>query len=481
MRRTLAILLSVWLIVTPGSWGTAAVLGAPDPVDAQQLQQYLNKSYQELFDLAPTLNVAESEFARLEELLERAEETCDDRFKAREKEYKKQLKVAEKRLRRETGDLTEAERRGRHCDIQHLRAQREQVRLLRKHAVPVAYSNRQAKLKLLREWPRDLVAIQRSIADGSYHDREYGDVLDIGTREVGRGQEEDVEQGREAVRQLRQSDAIPPSVESELIQTYVQRLGERIASHSDLRVPVQIEVLNSPEVNAFALPGGFLFVLRGLLEESEDESQLVGVLSHEIAHASARHGHRLMSRAGWSSLIYQVAQITALVLTGGASSLGSYYALQYGFMGLGLVLNLDLLGVSRDFELEADQLGVQYAWNAGFDPAGFVRFFDRMATTKGYVDGSSFFRTHPPFYERMVKSEQEIRYLPPRDQPVTNSPEFDRMKAELAKVIEAAEAEEEAEEDERPSLEAPVEGCGERDTLEYERDQPIEQVCERER
>lgn len=477
MRRTLAILLSVSLIVSPGSWGTSPVFAAPDPVSAQQLQGYLTKSYQELFDLAPTLNVAESEFARLEELLERAEKTCKDRFKAREKEYEKQLKEAGKRLRRETGDLTEAERRGRHCDIQHLRAQKEQVRLLRKHAVPVAYSNRQAKLKLLQEWPQDLAAIQRSIADGSYHDREYGDVLDIGIREVGRGQEEDVEQGREAVRQMKQADVMPPPTKSELIQTYVQRLGERIASHSDLRVPVHIEVLNSPEVNAFALPGGFLFVMRGLLEEAEDESQLVGVLSHEIAHASARHGHRLVSRSSWASFIYQTAQIAALILTGGVSSIASYYAFQYGFMGLGLVLNLDLLGVSRDFELEADQLGLQYAWNAGFDPAGFVRFFDRMATTKGYVDGSSFFRTHPPFYERMVKSEQEIMYLPPRDQLVTNSPEFDRMKAELAKVIAAAEAEE----DERPSLNAPVEGCGEPDTLDYDSDQPIEALCEGER
>ncbi len=474
MRRTLAILLSVWLIVSPGSWGTSPVFGAPDPVSAQQLQGYLAKSYQQLFDLAPTLNVAKSEFARLEELLERAEETCEDRFKASEKGYEKQLKEAQKRLRRETGDLTDAERRGRHCDIQHLRAQVDQVRVLRKHAVPVAYSNRQAKLKLLREWPEDLAAIQLSIADGSYHDREYGDVLDIGSREVGHGQEEDVEQGREAVRQMKQSDAMPPPVENEVIQAYVQRLGERIASHSDLRVPAQFEVLNSPEVNAFALPGGFLFVMRGLLEEADDESQLVGVLSHEIAHASARHSHRLTSRASWSSLIFQGAQIAALILTGGASSIASYYALQYGFVGLGLVLSLDLLGVSRDFELEADQLGVQYAWNAGFDPSGFVRFFDQMATTKGYVDGSSFFRTHPPFYERMVKSEQEIMYLPPRDQLVTNSPEFDRMKGELATFIEA----EEAEEDERPSLHAPVEGCGEPDTLEYEPDQPIELLCE---
>jgi hypothetical protein len=462
---------------SPGSWATAPAFGATDAVSAEQLQAYLNKSYQELFELAPTLNVAESELARLEALLERAEKTCRDRFEDREKGYDKQLSEAQKRLRRETGGLSDGERRGRHCEIQHLRAQKEQVHLLRTHAIPVAYSNRQAKLKLLRQWPKDLAEIQRAIADGSYHAREHGDVLDIGIREVGRGQERDVEQGKQAVRQMKESDVMPPPVESELVQTYVQRLGERIAEQSDLRVPVQIEVLNSPEVNAFALPGGFLFVQRGLLEEAENEAQLVGVLSHEISHAAARHAHRLMSRASWSSLIYQTAQIAALILSGGASSLASYYLLGYGFQGLGLLLSLDLLGVSRDFELEADQLGVQDAWNAGYDPSGFVRFFDKMATTKGYVDGSSFFRTHPPFYERMVKSQQEITYLPPKDELVTNSPEFDRMKEELTKVVEAAEAEEEG----RPSLKAPVEGCGKLEKPEYDPEQSIELLCGSER
>ena len=87
-----------------------------------------------------------------------------------------------------------------------------------------------------------------------------------------------------------------------------------------------------------------------------------------------------MKRATIASLFYQAAQIAAIVLTGGIAGIGMYYSLQYGFYGLGLVLDLRLLGVSRDYELEADQLGVQYAWNAGYDPSGFVRFFDKMET-----------------------------------------------------------------------------------------------------
>ena len=474
MRRTLAVLLSGWMVISPGSWGTSPVFGAQDSVDAEELSGYLTRSYQDLFDLAPTLDVPESEFERVERLLERAEDTCDDRLEAREKSYEEQLKDAQQRLRRETGNLSDTERNARHCSIQHLRTQKDRTELLREHAVPVAYSNRQAKLRLLQQWPEDLVEIRRSIADGSYHAREFGDVLDIGVREVGTGQEEDVEQGREVVRQMKQADVMPPLVENEFIQTYVQNLGRRIAARSDLRVPVQIEVLDSPEVNAFALPGGFLFIQRGLLEAADDEAQLAGVVAHEIAHASARHGHRLSSRASWASLIFQTAQIAALVLTGGIASIASYYAFQYGFMGLGLILNLDLLGVSRDFELEADQLGVQYAWNAGFDPSGFIRFFDKMATTEGYADGASWFRTHPAFYERMVKSQREIMYLPAKDELVTTSQEFDRMKEELVSVIEAAEAEAE----ERPSLVAPVEGCEPLEELKLEPGQPIELVCE---
>jgi predicted Zn-dependent protease len=167
---------------------------------------------------------------------------------------------------------------------------------------------------------------------------------------------------------------LPPELDNPEIKKYVNNLAQKIAKHSDLRVPLNLTLLNSKEINAFALPGGFLFVQRGLLEAVEDEAQLAGVIAHEIAHVTGRHGYKLMKRATIASIIYQAAQVAAVILTGGAATLGTYYALQYGFYGLGLVLSLDLLGVSREFELEADQLGVQYAWNAGYDPSGFIRF-----------------------------------------------------------------------------------------------------------
>jgi len=117
------------------------------------------------------------------------------------------------------------------------------------------------------------------------------------------------------------------------------------------------------------------------------------VIAHEISHDTARHANKLMKSSTIAAIFYQAAQVAAIVLTSGVAGIGMYYALQYGFYGLGLVLNLKLLGVSRDYELEADQLGVQYAWNAGYDPTGFIRFFDKMATKKGYVNGVSWFRT----------------------------------------------------------------------------------------
>ncbi len=151
------------------------------------------------------------------------------------------------------------------------------------------------------------------------------------------GQENDVKDGQEAVRQMKLAGLMPPEVDNQAVRQYVVSLAQRIAKHSDLRVPLNITVLNSKEINAFALPGGFLFIQRGLLEAVENESQLAGVIAHEIAHVTGRHGHKLMRKATISSIIYQAAQVAALILTGGAATIGTYYALQYGFYGLGLV------------------------------------------------------------------------------------------------------------------------------------------------
>jgi predicted Zn-dependent protease len=192
-----------------------------------------------------------------------------------------------------------------------------------------------------------------------------------------------------------------------------------------------------------------------------------------MSHAVARHGHKLMTKATIAQVIYQAAQIAAVLATGGAAGIGTLYGLQYGFYGLGLTLNLTLLGVSREFEQQADQLGIQYVWKAGYDTSGFIRFFDKMATKEGYANSASWFRSHPPFYQRMVESEREIMYLPKQQNLVVNTPEFAVMKAALVKVSVKAEEESKA----RPSLISPEQGCPAPSKLLYEADQPIETIC----
>ena len=205
------------------------------------------------------------------------------------------------------------------------------------------------------------------------------------------------------VQQYEKQAGLGSTPELKRISGYISKVGNRVASA--LSSHRQFHFIFDPNPafkSAFALPGGYLFIQRGLLEAADDESELAGVVAHEMSHVVGRHGHKLMKRATIASIFYQAAQVAAVILTGGVVGVGLYYALQYGFFGLGLVLNLKLLGVSRDYEKEADQLGVQYAWNAGYDPAGFIRFFDKMATKKGYVNGASWFRTHPPFYDRIL-------------------------------------------------------------------------------
>ncbi len=471
----LAVLLSELLAFPPSIPSRAQIPPSPalPPEVYRPLQESLQKSYLELFEIAPKLEFSQTQIEAIRKHLDRSKDSCVGNFKKRADDHARQLRDVQATLKASTAKLSEEERKQVHCRIQNLRAMESQARVLAEHAIPVAYENKKAKLELIEKWPDELKRIQAEIQAGTYHQRKFGDVKDIGFREIEGGQEQDVKDGQEAVRQMKLAGLMPPEIENAAVKTYVTDLAVNIARHSDLRVPLHVTLLNSKEINAFALPGGFLFIQRGLLEAVEDESQLAGVIAHEMAHVTARHGHRLMKRAAFASIIYQAAQIAALILTGGAASIGTYYALQYGFYGLGLVLSLDLLGVSRDSELEADVLGVQYAWNSGYDPDGFIRFFDKMATTEGYVNGLSWFRTHPPFYSRMVHSRREIMFLPAKSGLVRQSKGFEEMKRELSKVTAQAADEEK----QRPSLLAPVEGCPAPEKIEYKPGQPIEEIC----
>lgn len=445
-------------------------------VEPDSLRSLLQKPYLELFELSPRLEFSEREIEAQRKSLESGKKLCVTRFKGHVKTYGKQIDALQKDLKKNTTKITEDQRKQAHCTIQNLELVKAEAQVLSGQAIPTAYDNLNAKLDIIQKWPSLYRQTQQEIASGAYNQWRWGDVKDIGFREIAAGQQDDIKKGQQAIEELKRSGMLPPEVEDKQIQEYVNSVAQRVAQHSDLKVPLHVSVLQSREVNAFALPGGYMFIERGLLEAADDESELAGVIAHEIAHDTARHSNKMMKRATIAGIFYQAAQIAAMVLTGGVAGIGMYYALQYGFYGLGLVLDLKLLGVSRDYELEADQLGVQYAWNTGYDPTGFTRFFDKMATKEGYVNGVSWFRTHPPFYTRMVETQREIMFLPKKDGLVVQTAAFEQMKKELAPIASAAEKEEVG----KPSLLLQREqGCEAPKKLEYKPGEPIEDLCAR--
>ncbi len=443
---------------------------APPSVDA--LLQELHEPYADLFRASVTVRFPAATIGQARLALQQTRDQCLQRFKARAKGLERAQQAAQDRLRREGARLSDSDRHDLHCEIQNLRIARSQADVIVQHAIPTAYENREAKLDLIEKWPAEYRATRQMLASGAHRTRRRADVEDIGFREIARDQEKDIRDGEDAIKQLRLSGLLPKELDDDGVRRYVTDLAQRIAARSDVRVPLHVTVLDSKEINAFALPGGFLFVERGLLDTADDEAQLAGVVAHELAHVAARHAHKLMQRDTIASIFYQAAQIAAVILTGGTVGAGLYYALQYGFYGLGLAIDLKLLGVSREFELEADQLGLQYAWHAGYDTTGFVRFFDKVATRVGYVNGISWFHSHPPFYERMRQIERELAFLPARPSPVVTTPEFAAMKQAIARAGARA-AEEEAT---RPSLVAPEQGCP-APLPEYRPDQPIDTLC----
>jgi Zn-dependent protease with chaperone function len=485
-RRILVLFLSAELSLvdlTLEGYGARQAQGfAPDRIpaamssteDLTSLRALLQKPYADLFDLAPTVKFSSAQIETQRNRLNKGKKSCVGRFKEHAKQYEKQVEAAQKDLKKKTAKLTEQQRSQLHCKIQNIELLRSEAQALSSHAIPTAYANLQAKLELIEKWPALYKQTTQEIASESYLSRRWGDVKDIGFREIAANQQDDIKKGQQAIEEMKRSGLLPPEVENKAIQEYVNSVAQRIAQKSDLRIPLHVSVLQPREINAFALPGGYLFIERGLLEAADDESELAGVLAHEMAHDAARHANMLMKRATIAGIFYQAAQVAAIILTGGVAGIGTYYALQYGFYGLGLVLNLDLLGVSRDYELEADQLGVQYAWNTGYDPSGFIRFFDKIATREGYVNSASWFRTHPPFYQRMVDTRREIMFLTPKPDMIVQTSAFEQMKKELAPVVAAASKEEMK----RPSLKMTrEEGCEPLKKLEYTPGQPIEELC----
>jgi beta-barrel assembly-enhancing protease len=299
------------------------------------------------------------------------------------------------------------------------------------HDIPAAFEIKLAKLRVVERWPERREEILRRIEAGQARRRKHGNIDDIGYRRLAPDQQKDIEAGQQAVRQMKASGWMPQEVQDPEVQQYVRNLAAEIAANSDLKVPLHVSVLDSPEINAIALPGGFMFVTSGLILAAETEAEFAGVISREIARVAARHGIRAAKRSIISKIFVPAAQVATGLFTGGVTNAGVYYGINYGTQGLGMLVDRALVDADGKFQKEADQLGTQYAWKSGFDPRGFVTFLDSIARDKQHSRIGSSFRTNSKLGERVVDVFSEIQYLPPRENYAIDSAEFRKAKDRL--------------------------------------------------
>jgi len=246
----------------------------------------------------------------------------------------------------------------------------------------------------------------------------------IGKRDINKGQlafyglDKEVALGRQLSSDV---DRRSKFVNDPLITEYVNRVAQNIVLHSDAKVPFTIKVIDSNDVNAFALPGGFLYVNRGLLEAADNEAELAGVLSHEIAHVTARHGIEQMSKGQ----LLNYASIP-LIFFGG---IGGYIVQQVA----SIAVPLTFLKFSRGAEKEADRLGAQYMWASGYDPNALVTFFEKLQEKNKKKPGtiSKVFSTHPLTGDRIKEVNELIPRFPNRNEYQVSSSEFTNVKNRL--------------------------------------------------
>jgi Peptidase family M48 len=261
------------------------------------------------------------------------------------------------------------------------------------------------------------------------HDGGEDDVDAIGNRKIGgRGLgdwyslETEIKIGKQYAMQV---DNSVKMVTDPVVTEYVNRIGQNLVRNSDAKVPFTIKVIDSDEINAFALPGGFFYVNSGLILAADEEAELAGVMAHEISHVCARHAMRQMTRANWANI-----GTIPLIFVGG----GIGYAV-YEAAGLGLPLTF--MKFQRNFEAEADYLGLQYMYKTGYDPQAFISFFEKIQAKEKKKPGTiaKAFASHPQTPDRIAASQREIAtILPARAQYIVSTSEFDEVKARLAMI-----------------------------------------------
>ena len=246
----------------------------------------------------------------------------------------------------------------------------------------------------------------------------------IGNRNVGSGInfysiEKEIALGKQLAEEVRRQSKL---LDDPTVGEYINRLGQNLVRNSDATVPFTFQVVEGDQLNAFAFPGGFVFVYTGLIEAAETEAELAGAMAHEIAHVAARH----ITRQATRGQIVNYATLP-LILWGGWTG----YAVR---QGAGLGIPLGFLSFERRFETEADMLGIQYMYKAGYDPTASVDLFERMLSLEKRKPGTiaRVFNTHPMTEDRLVQTQKNIaEMLPNRPEYVVTTSEFNEVRARL--------------------------------------------------
>jgi predicted Zn-dependent protease len=265
---------------------------------------------------------------------------------------------------------------------------------------------------------------QTGHAPGQHVAAKY-DVNHIGERGVGRGLNlYSLERERAMGKELAEEVELQARLISDpVITEYVNRIAQTLVRNSDAQVPFTVKVIDDDEINAFALPGGYFYVNSGLLMATDNEAELAGVMAHEIAHVAARHATKNATKAE----IFNLASIPLIFMGGPAG-----YAVR---QVASIAVPMSFLKFSRDAEREADLLGLEYAYAAGYDPAEFVHFFETLKVREheklSFVARA--FSSHPLTEDRIRRAQKEIStMLPARDEYMVTTSEFDEIKARLA-------------------------------------------------